>query len=214
MSSIEIWSIVSSIVSVILSFFAITLSVYFFVETKNTERMVSSSLMKIESQAESLQKINAKWMDRLTKYVTTDHNQHIDEKMLIRILSEIPANLTATFSKETDQQQTAVQIATELHSAYIALYFYTAQTNYWSQYYLPDISEFDSTNNFHALVKRIVDMSCTDFQHMASVLQKCNPTDLQQNPLSNLFFETKDYWRLQIRSSIDVLSAKEKEKQG
>ena len=68
MPSAELWSIVASIVSVVLGFLAIAMSVYFFVVGRKTEREVSNSLIKIETQADMLQKLSGRQMDRLTGY--------------------------------------------------------------------------------------------------------------------------------------------------
>lgn len=94
MSTAEVWSVVSSIVSVILAVFAIGLSIYFFVETKNTEQRVTNSLAKIEAQAEGLQKLNAKWMDRLTRYVTEDRPAPTDPAVHNVLRLRVGANRT------------------------------------------------------------------------------------------------------------------------
>jgi len=56
----EIWSIVASIVSVVLAFFAIGISIWFFIVGRNTEKEVTNSLTQIKTQAEMLQKISGK----------------------------------------------------------------------------------------------------------------------------------------------------------
>lgn len=205
MNAVEIWSIVSSIVSVILAFFAIFLAIYFFIETKNTERNITSSLTKIETQAESLQKINAKWMDRLTKYVTEERSQPQDSSFpqLIQILAQLPATITATLTQSPDRS-TQEQLVEEIYSSYIALYFYTAQTNYWAQFYLPSVTEFDSNDEFQNLIKRMVDLSNADFEHIAGILAKCDQQKLETSPLVHLLKETKEFWRHRVRSTADV----------
>lgn len=213
MNPAEIWSIVSSVVSVILAIFAIGLSIYFFVETKNTEQRVTNSLSKIEAQADSLQKINAKWMDRLTRYVTTERESPADNSVpqLIQILAQLPATITATLT-QTPDKSTQQQLVEEVYSAYIALYFYIAQTNYWSQFYLPNVSDFDSNDEFHNLVKRVVDMSDADFKFIAGILAKCDQKQLRANNLVHLLDETKDFWRHRVRSTADVFVSTEQNK--
>jgi len=204
MTPAEVLSIISSIVSIILALFAVALSIYFFVQTKNTEKNVTSSLSKIETQAESLQRINAKWMDRLTRYVTEPRSSPSEESipLLIQILAQLPQTITASFT-QSPQQNTQEQLVNEVYSSYIALYFYIAQTNYWSQFYLPNVSDFDHANEFHNLVKRIVDMSCTDFSHIAKLLSNCDQVKLKTNTLAHLLDETKEFWRFRIRSTAD-----------
>ena len=208
----EVCSIVSSIVSVILAVFAVSLSIYFFVQTKNTEKGVTSSLTKIETQADSLQKINAKWMDRLTRYVTETRASPSDESIpqLIQILTQFPQMITANFT-QAPHNETQENLVKEIYSSYIALYFYIAQTNYWSQFYLPEASEFDNEDEFHKLLKRIVDMSCTDFSHIAKILANCDQTKLKTNALAHLLDETKDFWRHHIRSTADCFIQREKD---
>ena len=213
MSSAEIWSIVSSVVSVILAVFAMGLSIYFFVETKKTEQGVTNSLAKIEAQAEGLQKLNAKWMDRLTRYVTEQRPQPTDAAVphLIQILAQLPATLTATLTQGSDRDAQE-SLLDEIHTSYIAMYFYIAQTNYWAQFYLPSAADFDSGKEFDNLVKRIVDMSDADFTYIAGILGKCNQDRLYRNPLAHLLTETKDTWKNRVRSTAEAFVAREKER--
>ena len=215
MSTAEVWSVVSSVVSVILAVFAIGLSIYFFVETKNTEQRVTNSLSKIEAQAEGLQKLNAKWMDRLTRYVTEDRPTPTDPAVphLIQVLAQLPATLTATFTQHPDRDSQD-RLVNEVYSAYIALYFYIAQTNYWSQYYLPSAAEFDGADDFHGLIKRIVDMSDTDFRHIAGILANCDQDRLARSALAHLLEETKDTWRFRVRSTAEVFVDRERSRGG
>ena len=81
MSAGELWSIVSSIVSIILAIVAIGLAVYFFVVGRNTETRVGSSLTKIETQAEMLQRLTGRQLDRLTKFVTEDKRPADDSRL-------------------------------------------------------------------------------------------------------------------------------------
>lgn len=210
-SALEIWSIVSSIVSVILAVFAIALSIYFFVAGKRTEIKLASSLTKIETQAEMLQKLAGKQLDRLTKYVTEDRPGSIDESIpqLITVLSQLPQTLIAQiqYSSATADRE---QLVSELITCYIAIYFYTAQTNYWSQFYLPALADFEEAQPFHTLVKRIVDLSASDFQFIAAVLAKCDANRLNQSTVSHLLSETQTFWKDQVKSSTDVYVARQR----
>lgn len=93
--TLELWSIASSMTSLILAILAICLSIYFFVRGKDTEKAVSSSLAKIETQADTLQRLNARWMDRLTRYVTEERKSPSDDAVsqLITILSQVPQTI-------------------------------------------------------------------------------------------------------------------------
>lgn len=200
----EFWSVVASIVSVILGGFAIGLSVHFFVINRKTEKDVSNSLTKIETQAELLQKIAGRQLDRLTKYVTEQRSGAIDEALpqLITILAELPQTIIAQTQQPTNGNQD--QLTDELIGCYIGLYFYVAQTNYWSQINLPNLSEFDENDVIHNSAKRIVDLSAADFKFISDVLEKCDATRLESHTLYHLFHETKDFWKDYVRSSSGV----------
>jgi hypothetical protein len=210
MSAVELWSIVASIVSVILGFFAIFLSVYFFVQSRTTEKGVSNSLVKIETQAESLQKLTSRYLDRLTRYVTEEKSQAMNDSVpaLVAILAQLPQTITTTLLQITPRDKTD-ELTTEIYSCYITLYFYIAQTNYWSQFYLPTAAEFDEENRFHTLVRRIVDMSAADFEVIANILSKCEQPRLQTNKLVHLLNEMKEFWRTHVKTTAQVFIRQE-----
>ena len=209
--TVEVWSIVSSMVSVILGFLAIGLSVYFYVQSKNTEKATSTSLAKIETEADALQRLNVKWMDRLTRYVTEERRSPSEDTVtqLIAILSQVPQTIAATLTQVSPGAGDD-RLIRELYSTYIALYFYTACTNYWSQLYLPNASDFDEANQFHGLCRRIADMSSADFAHMAGILESCDQPRLGANLLAHMLSEARDFWRLQVRSTSQVFVARER----
>lgn len=69
--SAEAIGIIAGAVSVILAIVAIWQAMYFYTKGKDTESSVTSSLMGIKAQVETLQSVNTKITDRLTKFVTT-----------------------------------------------------------------------------------------------------------------------------------------------
>ena len=127
------------------------------------------------------------------------------------ILAQLPQSLTTSLT-QAPQRESQEQLVRELVSAYIALYFYTAQTNYWAQFYLPDAAGYDATSEFHRLIQRMVDTSAADFTHMATLLAKIDQTRLEGNPLAHMLQETKDFWRYRVRTTADVFVAAEKAK--
>jgi len=201
----ETWSIISSIVSVILAFFAIGISIWFFMVGKNTEKDVSNSLTQIKTQAEMLQKISGKQLDRLTKYVTEpkDVSQTESFNEILKVVAQIPISLSSTFQQNSAAEDVTT-LRAELISCYIALYFYTAQTNFWSHIMLPDAGEFDSESHFDATCKRITDMSATDFDAMDKLLAKFNASELSENSLNHLLEETKETWRNLVLNTSQV----------
>ena len=205
--TVEIWSIVSSIVSVILAFFAIVISIWFFMVSRKTEKDVSNALAEIKTQADMLQKISGKQLDRLTKYVTDAKKSVQSDDVLseiLKVIIQIPQTLTSSLNDGSATQRTNEQLLQELVSCYIALYFYSAQTNYWAQIMLPNVNEFDPQNHFDAACKRSVDMSAQDFYAMAKILSGVESTRLSQNSLNHLLEETKTTWRDLVRNSSQV----------
>ena len=211
LTTTEIWSIISSIVSVILGMFAIFLSAYFFVVGRKSEKEVSQSLTKIETQADILQKITAKQLDRLTKHVTQGTKNPYDYILpnLVTVLAELPYTITSTLRTENSNDNE--QLINEVVTCYIALYFYTVQTNYWSQQFLPSLNEFDESNDMHKTIQRIVDMSNGDFERIASILANLIKADinrLESNSLIGLLTETRDIWKDYVKSSTEVYAAR------
>ena len=205
--TVEIWSIVSSIVSVILGFFAIFISLWFFIIGRKTEGNVSNALVEIKTQTDMLQKISGKQLDRLTKYVTNAKNTAQSDDMIsemLKVIIQIPQTLTSNLNDGSANQQTNEQLLQELVSCYIALYFYSAQTNYWAQIMLPDVTEFDPQNSFDAACKRSVDMSAQDFDIMAGIISRVDLTRLNQNALNHLLEETKSTWKDLVKNSSQV----------
>jgi len=210
MTAAEFWSLVSSIVSTILGIGAIALSLYFFVASKRTEREVATALTKIETQTEMLQKLTGKQLDRLTRFVTTERQDPTSE--VTRLLLSFTA-LTKPLSASippAEPSANADDLRAELLTCYIAIYYYAAITNFWSQLYLPAAADFDDTNEFHMLTKRAVDMSAVDFTYMAGILAKCDQRALAVSPLAHLPAEAKDQWRHSVRPAADVFIAREK----
>jgi uncharacterized protein YoxC len=198
----EALSIATSIVSMALAFFSIWLSFHFYEKTKETEKQVSNSLAKIEAQTAALQKINAKWMDRLTQYVTTDSPRPVDEttRVLLQVLTELPQSLSSGISQPTSTDSKE-QLIEEIYTLYIIVYYYSALTNYWAQVSLPDFEDFDSTDDLHQLIMRVIDGSCNDFQFFAQLLGKADQERLNKNGASAVLNETKDIWRHEVKNT-------------
>ena len=95
----NLWSLVSSVLSSVLALVAISLSLYFFVQSRNVQENVSTTLAEIKTQAGVLQKITFKQLDRLTRFVTErpgQQSQQLDRLLdaaegFSSILQEYPA---------------------------------------------------------------------------------------------------------------------------
>ena len=210
MTAAESWSLVGSAVSVILGILAIALSIYFYVAGRNTETRVAASLSKIEAQAEMLQKLAGRQLDRLTKFVTDERRQPEDPRIgqFLGMLIEMAKPLTTSVQKPSPEANRTEQFE-ELVSCYIIIYYYTAVANYWAQWYLPSAGEFDASNEFHVLVQRTVDASATDFTHLAQVLTQIDEEWLQKSAVATYLQEAQAFWRTSVRTSSQIFVDKE-----
>ena len=67
----DLINLISSIASLILSVIAIWLSLYFYKESKNNEKNLNNTLSEIKTHTGVLEKLTGKWIDRLTRFVTS-----------------------------------------------------------------------------------------------------------------------------------------------
>lgn len=79
MDALGIVGLVAGIVSVILAIIAIWQAVHFYTQGKNTEFRVETALAAIQGQVQTLQAVNGRTLDRLTKYVTTPKDEGISQ---------------------------------------------------------------------------------------------------------------------------------------
>ena len=210
-SLMDLINITSSIASLILAVIAISLSLYFFVSSKNTEKAVSNSLTKIEVQASTLERITGRQLDRLTKFVTNKKQPQADPdlKALLDILGNLAQGLTADMSSKVSKSVDVNALREELLISYLIMYFYTAQTNYWSKHYLPKASDFSKEDEYHLLVRRIVDTSAEDFKHVKNILSQVPQEDIKRSPVYNWYLETEQKWSNRVQSSTEIFSEKE-----
>lgn len=199
-------NIVSGISAISISFIAIALSIIFYIAGRRTETSVSTSLAKIEAQTDSLQKLSGKQIDKLMQHAFEGKTSTSDAMgQVINALSQIPITITTILRQPIDNPNQATQ--EQIVGLYSALYFYIAQTNYWSQFYLPKAIDFDNNNENHVLIKRIIDLSDNDFSAVATWLSKCDPSLIEKTTLYDYLKETKDKWRHAVRSSSEIFVA-------
>jgi hypothetical protein len=197
--NVDSWSLVSGIVSLLMGGLSIWLSLHFYTQTNKTERSVANSLTKIETQADALQKINAKWMDRLTKYVTEDRSQPIIDDSIVQLLEIVRTSHSISATVSVPEKSENDEYIKEIVNCYIIIYYYAALSNYWAQFMLPDINDFNEADQFHVLVKNSIDSSAADFNHFANLLGKLDPARLEAAALHPLLEETRDLWRMGVR---------------
>jgi hypothetical protein len=195
MGAVEISSIIASFVSVILAVIAIGMSIYFFVQSKNNETKVQTALEGIRSQTDALQGLSAKWMDRLTKYVTSPRPEMTESsQILLTIIRELPENIVNRLG-HMQGPQTEQILRQEVIASYIALYYYTGVANVWAQYCLPPPEDIETHKDYFTLVRGVVDRSCADFDYLAQLLASVPAHELQQSRLQHLLDEGRRlYW--------------------
>lgn len=193
------WGVVSGIVSLLMGGLSIWLSLHFYTQTNKTERSVTNSLTKIETQADALQKINAKWMDRLTKYVTEDRPQPIIDASIVQLLEIVRTSHSISTTVSVPDKPENGELIREIINCYIIIYYYSALSNYWAQFKLPDIDDFNEADQLHILAKNVIDGSAGDFNHFANLLEKFAPEMLDAATLKPLLEETRDLWRNSVR---------------
>ena len=202
-------NILSGAFSIAISIIAMLLSIAFYFAGRNTEIRVSTSLAKIEAQTDALQKLSGRQIDKLMKHAFDDSGQAATNDAMIQLmnnLSQIPITIT-TILRQPSSTTNHTQLVADLYSA---LYFYTAQTNYWSQFYLPKATDFNETDANHAHIKRVVDLSYSDFNAVVNYLANCDQSLLTNSSLYEYLRVTKETWRHTVKSSAEVFIATSK----
>jgi len=195
MNAVEIASIVASFVSLIVSLLAIALSLYFYTQSKNTERQVAEALASIKAQTDALQKLTGRWMDRFTRAATEPKQPDETLLLLFSAIREIPTNVASQI--RTPGQELSPQILEMVVAAWIGTYFYAAVSNVALQGYLPTLEELEPQDR----VKQLVDQSYADCaifeQRIASVDRRL----LEANPLAHVYAEALAQWKPLLKDS-------------
>jgi hypothetical protein len=182
--------------SIVLGFIAIALSVYFYTQAKNSEKETSNALERIKAQTETLQKITAKQMNQFIKHAT--EQRPIEE--ILTIISSVK-NIPDTNMQLQLQQNEIAALTTQAVEGYIGSYYYSAVANCVLQYYLPDVNRFDDTNEFHVLIKAIIDISSQDFNNLTTLLGKVNSTLIQNSPVYSYYTSAEQFWKPLVKDS-------------
>lgn len=185
-------SIASSIASLVLAVIATWQAVYFYTQTKNTETRVETTLASINAQVQTLQSINAKTLDRLTKYVTSPRDE--PSAQLVQALSTSIEQSAALFQKIQAPGDTAAiaSIKNELVITYIAIWYYSATTNVWASFSLPPVQEFSEDVSYHSIVKNILDKSSADFVLLSNIVNQLTDGQVDASGLRHFYDEVRD----------------------
>ncbi len=193
------FNLAASISSIIIAVVAIAQATYYFTKTKSSEERVAVALAEIRSATQSLEKLNMRYVDRLTKHLTDSSSRQFDDVWQItRLLSDIPKTYTDSFAKSDDSQhQFMLQ---EKISLYILLHHYCALTNLCAQLVLPPVAEIDGNNNLHARMCEIVDMSSADFLVFDEWLKSVQPEHLEKSPHMQIYDYTVETQKRAIKN--------------
>jgi hypothetical protein len=190
----EITSLIASVVSAILAIVAIWQAMHFYTQGKNTELHVQTALEGIKAQTDALQALNARSLDRLTKYVTTPREETSQTTQLlfatIRELPDIVLKLLPPSQTTTDGPQRR-----EIINAYIALWNYAGTANLWASFMLPRPEQFDEGQQNHRLVKYIIDRSAADFRLMTGIIDQVRQEEIRLSVCAHLYDEAQTHLR-------------------
>ena len=187
---------ISGVVSVILGFLAIALSVVFYIQAKTAEKETTKTLERIQAQAEMLKSITDKHMTRLIRHAT--EQRPIEE--ILTIITSVK-NIPDTNLQLQLQQQEINALTVQAVEGYIGSYYYSAVTNCLLQPYLPAAENFDSNNEFHIFVKTLIDMSHMDFNNLKTLFTRVNQTLIQNNPVFSYFTSAEQFWSPLVKDS-------------
>lgn len=172
----DIVGLVAGIVSVVLAGVAIWQAMYFYTKGKDTESRVEAALVGIKAQVETLQAVNTKITDRLTRFATTPRNDAAQTAELFAVTLRSLPEIALKFLPP-GQATNEPLLRREIMLAYVALWYYSASTNVWASFSLPPPEDFDPER--HAFIKRIVDQSSADFRYMSGLVSQLNQQEIK-----------------------------------
>ncbi len=202
MSGIEVLNAAVGLMSIALGGFAIWLGLHFYEKAKEAEKATATTLEAIRAQSDALQKLTGRWMDRFTRHATEPRPADEGLMALVSAMADLPTTILTTLRISPGPDPAQLEpLRAELVDAYIGLYYYTALTNVTTQALLPGPESYDETDEYHRTMRRIVDSSATDFDHMARTLNGADPVRLAASRLAHLLAEARDLWRPLIRNT-------------
>jgi hypothetical protein len=190
----EIVALSAGIISVSLGLVAIWQAMYFYSKGKDTESRAEAALVGIKAQVDTLQTVNAKITERLTRYVTTPRNDAAQASDLLAVTLRSLPEIALKFLPPS-QATNEPALLHEITLAYVALWYYAASTNVWASFSLPRPEDFDPERPGHAWTKRVVDQSAADFKYMGGLVSQLHQQEIQ-NPqfhYAHLYAEVTQY---------------------
>lgn len=193
----SLWSITSSIASIILAIVAIVLAIYFYTQTKKTEKDVSMSLSKIEAQSQALERITGNQVERLTKHITERNSLDISQPKIEEMLKNMTRE--SLNSNKQDNNNERINIVKYM----IGTFHYCTISNYYAFMSLPPIEKFDETNNFHKRTKEMLDLTFNDVKFIKNQFEllKVTEDEIKISGLENLYNDTVNTWEGLVKDS-------------
>lgn len=126
-------SIVSSIFSIGLAILALWLSLRFFFSTNKSEKEATSLLAEIRTQANLIQRVTGKMLDKYVTHSTTSQPDQAEVLMKLWTMSTTSTGLVDEQKSFSDKD-----VLQELTALYIATAYHSALTNMFLQEYISD----------------------------------------------------------------------------
>ena len=145
-------------------------------------------------------------MDRFTRHATEPRPTDEGLLQLVNVVASLPTTILAHLQVVRTQPDSSRQIILqEAVDAYVGLYYYTALANVLAQGWLPPEEDFDPvTNDFHALVRGLIDRCASDFNHVASVLNGVDQALVRSSRLQHLLQDAIQTWYPNVRYTSQV----------
>jgi len=198
--ALNILNLIAAATGIVLGPLSIWLSLAFYHKAKDAETETAKALAAIKAQTGTLERLTARWMDRLTRAVTGPRPVDESLTLLVTTLAQLPTSLLSQFQGQTGQGSDVRALTGELVSTYIVIYYYVCASNVLGQGLLPDKAEFDPQNEVHVGLQRWVDMSAQDFQYMAGILNQVDQKIIKASPYKHLLDEAVSNWRPYVRN--------------
>lgn len=196
----ETASIVASIVSIILGLLAIALSLFFYSQSKNTEKEVEKALEGVKSQTDALQRLAGRQMDRLIRGVTEP--RPVEDSLvqvMLTAITQMPASIVSQL-QGASAGATNQALINEAITCYIATYYYAGIANVALQSFLRPLGEIEPDDP----TKRLIDQTSTDFRYMEGLLNRVDSSELAANRLNHLYTEAATQWKPYVMDSTMV----------
>lgn len=195
--NLQILNAAGSLTSIILAVLAIVLSIWFFVQSKNTEGETKKALEGIRTQTEALQKLAGRWLDRFTKHLVDD--KPFDALLSVAAqVSNLPEKISQDLQVNISQIQ---QHRSEIISCYLLLQYYTALTNIFAQGNLPLFYDFNESDENHKLVRHIVDQSAGTVKQLETIIAGIPQEEIDRNSYNSFRVAYLSYWAPSVKDS-------------